>query len=139
MSYETLDAGGDASIRATARSIEAVFAQSALGMYSMVTDAATVEPAEVVKVEVTSHSLDGLLVAWLNELVFLLDTRGFVASKVEVTSLDPEGLSMSAILAGESHDSDKHTNDLLIKAATFHNLTIERTDGKRLTEVTFDI
>ena len=139
MGYEILDAGGDASVRATANSLEDVFVQTALGMYSMVTDTERVESAEVVKVEVGSHSLDSLLVAWLNELVFLLDTRGFVAVKIEVTSLDPEALSLVAILAGERLDSDKHINGLLIKAATFHDLRVEHTNGKWLTEVMFDI
>jgi len=139
MGYRMLDAGADAGILATASTLEGMFTEAALGMYSMAADLREVETSQLVKVEVGSHSLDGLLVAWLNELVYMMDARGFVASRVEVTSLDPEGFHIGAVLAGEELGSDRFGQGLLIKAATYHDLWIGKNDGLWSARVTFDI
>ncbi|MFC1549424.1 archease [Nitrospirota bacterium] len=139
MGYEMIDAGSDAGIVATSSSLEGVFREMALGMYSMAADHEMIETSRVERVEVQSHSLDGLLVAWLNELVYLLDTRGFLASKVEITSLDPEGFKLIAVLGGESLDTQRHGHGLLIKAATYHGLRIGKDDGRWSAQVMLDI
>ena len=139
MGYEMLDAGSDAGIMASSFTLEGVFRDMALGMYSMAADPGDVKSSEVERVEVQSHSLEGLLVAWLNELVYLLDTRGFIASRVEITSLDPEGFRLIAVLGGESLDTGRHGHGLLIKAATYHDLRIEKEDGRWSAQVMLDI
>lgn len=139
MGYKMLDSGADAAIVVTAHTLEDLFREAALGMYSISAELTLVEPSEVSKVEVTSHSLDGLLVAWLNELVYQLDTRGFVASRVEVTSLDRDAFSIGAILAGENLDSERLGHGLMIKAATYHGLSISNDNGFWSAEVMFDI
>lgn len=139
MGYKMLDAGADAGIIATAHTLEGLFREAALGMYSISADLEFVKASEVVKVEVKSHSLDGLLVVWLNELVYLLDTRGFVASGVEVTSLDEDAFSLGAILAGACLDSERLGHGLMIKAATYHGLSIVKNGGIWSAEVMFDI
>jgi SHS2 domain-containing protein len=139
MGYEIIDAGSDAGIMASSFTIEGLFRDLAMGMYSMATGLDEVEASEVERVEIASHSLDGLLVAWLNELVYLLDSRGFVASKVEITSLDTEGLRLMAVLGGECLDSERLGHGLLIKAATYHGLSIGKQDGRWSAEVMFDI
>lgn len=139
MSFEFLDLGGDAGIRVTGRCAEEVFTQSALAVYSLMVDSSTVSAIEVVDIRVQSHSLDDLLVAWLNELIFLRDARDFIASKVEITMLDCFEFKVEAVLAGEVFDAARHKGGLLIKAATYHNLRLEKTDGKWMAEVMFDI
>lgn len=139
MGYEILDAGGDAGVRVTAYSLKAAFADAALGMYSLVADLAEVKQVNIFEVEVTSQSLEGLVVAWLNELVFHLDSRGFVASRVEVSLLELEDFKVCAILAGEVLDTDRHGHGPLIKAATYHDLKVQRVEGLWFIEVVFDI
>ena len=139
MGFSTLDAGGDVGISADGNSVESVFTAAAMGMYSLVTDPGTVNSKSVLEVNLRSYSLEGLLVAFLNELVFLLDARGFLASTVEVNPIDRESFSLVAILAGEDLDMDRHTGGLLIKAATYHDFILSSTDGKWHAEVIFDI
>ena len=134
-----LDAGSDAGIMASSFTLEGVFKDIALGMYSMAADPGDVNTSEVERVEVQSHSLEGLLVAWLNELVYLLDTRGFIASRVEIISLDPEGFSLMAVLGGEILDTQRHGNGPLIKADTYPALRIEKEDGLWSAQVMLDI
>jgi SHS2 domain-containing protein len=76
-------------------------------------------------------------VALLNECIFQFDTYGFVARRAELKELS-EGRAR-AVLWGEEFDPGRHPRGLLVKAATYHNLDIRKTDGLWEAEVIFDI
>jgi SHS2 domain-containing protein len=46
---------------------------------------------------------------------------------------------LKATISGEDFDSERHESKLLIKAATYHKLRIEKTDDTWEAEVIFDI
>src|SRR5512135_3177912 len=73
-SYEIIDISGDAGIRAYGRTGEDLFSNAAMGMYSLITDLEGVHEAKEVLLSVESHNIEGLLVSWLNELIFQFDT-----------------------------------------------------------------
>ncbi len=137
MGYEYLDISGDAGIRADGNSLEELFVNSALGLYSLVTDPESIREETAVIIDVKSHSIEGLLVGWLNELIFQLDAYGFIGSKVKILRLGDEDLS--AEITGEEFDPQRHERRLLLKAATYHGLKIEKHDGGWTAEVIFDI
>jgi SHS2 domain-containing protein len=62
-----------------------------------------------------------LLVDWLQELIFLADTEGFIAERAEELRL--EATSIEARLVGRHAPFEP-----LVKAATYHGLLFER-DG----------
>jgi SHS2 domain-containing protein len=86
---------------------------------------------------VKSDSPEGLLVSWLNELIFRFDTYGFVGKKIRVSTLDD--YRIKAYVSGEDFDEERHERGLLVKAATYHRLKVERGDGIWVVEVIFDI
>lgn len=135
--YEYLDISGDAGVRATGESIEEVFENAALGMYSLVTDSETVREKGKITVEVKSESPEGLLVGFLNELIFHLDANGFVGRRVKVVEVG--GDAVKAEIWGEEFDLERHEPRLLLKAATYHDLKLENRGGKWTAEVIFDI
>jgi SHS2 domain-containing protein len=145
--YEVLDISGDAGIRAFGMSPDELFAHAALGMYSLIVDPATVLPSERIEVSVRHALLDGLLLAWLNELIYRFDIRGFLAREIAVTisSSTEEGIGedrrylLVASLSGEDFDPKRHRGRLLLKAATYHNLKVEQRDGNWTAEVIFDV
>jgi SHS2 domain-containing protein len=135
--YETIDISGDAGIRGYGETIEQAFANTALGMYSLITDPEGVKAKKTVTVSAGSESLDGLLVSWLNELIFHFDTYGFVGKEIVITAFGDT--MIVAVVAGEDFDPERHDKRLLIKAATYHQLRIEETDGVWAMSVVFDI
>lgn len=137
MRFEVLDISGDAGIRAFGRNLEELFANAALGMYNLITDTGAVEKKRSIYVEVESHSLEGLLVSWLNELIFQFDTYGFIGKDIEIMELTEKGLKAS--LSGEDFDEARHEKRLLVKAATYHQLKIERDGENWKVDVIFDI
>jgi SHS2 domain-containing protein len=145
--YETIDISGDAGIRAFGMSPGELFANAALGMYSLIVDPETVHATEHIEVSVRHASFDGLLLAWLNELIFRFDVRGFLAKEIRVTissstkevEAEERGYLLSAFLSGESFDPERHKGKLLVKAATYHNLKVGRHNARWIAEVIFDI
>jgi SHS2 domain-containing protein len=137
MGYEHLDISGDAGVRATGATAEEAFASAALGMYALITAPRDVAEEKSIRVEVKSHSREGLLVGFLNELVFQFDTYGFVGKRVEVNALEEQRID--ATITGEDFDTERHESNLLIKAATYHGVKVEQEGGGWVAECIFDI
>jgi SHS2 domain-containing protein len=135
--FEILDVAGDVGLRAFGESRQELFVQAALGMYSLITDTEVLKAQKMITVSAESHALDGLLVSWLNELIFHFDAYGFIGKDIEVVSFSDNRID--ANLSGEEFDPERHEGKLLIKAATYHRLKIEKRDYGWEAEVIFDI
>jgi len=73
--FEILEHTADIGIVARGKNLAEVFAQAAKGMFSLITDLNTVEERVERRVKVEAPDIESLLVAWLNELVYLFDTK----------------------------------------------------------------
>jgi len=136
--FEILDISGDAGLRLRAGDMRALLEAAALGLAELVTDPALVRDDGFERVSVTADDDGALLVDWLNELVFLLDAHGFIAARAEVSMTGPHGVK--AVVRGEEFDPLRHERRLLVKAATYHGLSVRRTDdGAIVAEVVLDI
>ncbi len=152
--FRVLDISGDVGIKAFGKSINEAFINASTGMYSLITDTDAIKEKKTIDVSVESHSLDGLLVSWLNELIFHFDAYGFIGKKITITELTPSlpfegkggadqtGLpacKIKATVTGEDFDPERHERRLLIKAATYHMLRIEKAGDMWEVDVVFDI
>ncbi|MBE0425100.1 MAG: archease [Nitrospirae bacterium] len=151
--FQLLDISGDAGIRAFGKSIEEAFINASLGMYSLITNLDEIEKKNTINVMTESDSLEGLLVSWLNELIFHFDAYGFIGKKIIINEFTPsftlpprgggrgggEAYKVKASVSGEDFDPERHESKLLIKAATYHMLRIEKIDDKWEINVIFDI
>ncbi len=145
--FEYIDISGDVGLRAFGSTLKEAFLNASLGMYSLITNLDSIAVEKTAALSVESHSLDGLLVSWLNELIFRFDTYGFIGKKVTIDTLECDtgnraGLNtckLSAVIEGEEFDPGRHEGKFLIKAATYHRLRIEKTDGQWEISVIFDI
>ena len=89
------------------------------------------EPAtEYVELEAPDRA--GLLIAWLEELIFLADTRSFVPD--HATSLTLEDHLLTATLEGRVAALDP-----LVKAATYHGLRFTHDGGVWRATVVLDV
>ena len=135
--FEVVDISGDAGIRAYGETLEDVFTSAAMGMYSLITDPEGIGKTREIAVAAESPSLEGLLVSWLNELIFHFDTYGFIGREIRVERL--ENYRIVAKISGEDFDPERHERRLLIKAATYHQLSMEKKEGHWVANVIFDI
>lgn len=161
--FEVIDISGDVGMRAFGATVEEAFINEAMGMYSLITDLEDIKEEKIISVSIESHSPEGLLVSWLNELVFQFDAYGFVGKTIMITEITPslspsanppeaetlpprwggmgevEAYKLKAEIKGGEFDPERHERKLLIKAATYHKLKIERINDRWEIDVIFDI
>lgn len=135
--FEYLDISGDAGLRIYGKGLPDLFVNAARGLYSLITDTGSIRVDKTIQVIAAGETTESLLIAFLNELVFYLDAEGFIGRDIEIKSLKAE--SVEATVSGEEFDPDRHERRLLIKAATYHNITVEKMDGVWAASVIFDI
>ncbi len=131
----------DIGIRVYGKTIEELFENSAYGMFSQITDLKKVEPQENTEIEIREYDQENLLVNWLNELLYLSVTGKIIFSKFKVKRFQEtcDALKLNAEVQGERINPKKHSLHLEIKAATYHNLKIEKTKEGYQTTIIFDI
>ncbi len=135
--FEILDISGDVGLRAFGKDLEDLFINAGNGLYSLITDTRNIKAVSSINVDVSGSSLEGLMVAWLNELVYFFDTDGFIGSSINLKKLNNN--SLTAVIHGEEFDPEKHDRGLLIKAATYHRLKIKKGNSTWIAEIIFDI
>lgn len=124
--FEVIEHTADVGIVARGRSLEELFANAAAGMLHFLIDPRSVRAAEQRRVAVEADDLEGLLIAWLNELLVLLNGDGFIPASFDIREVTDRGLA--AEVQGERVDPSRHRFRLDVKAATYHQLRIARND-----------
>lgn len=121
-----IDHTADVGIRAWGESLADVFAQAALGMFSFISDLESVQERESREVVVEGADREVLLVAWLNELVYLFGVEGLLFRRFDV--LEMEDTRIRARCHGERLDQARHSVTAEVKSATYHMLEVKRND-----------
>lgn len=83
-------------------------------------------------VQAAAGDRPALLAAWLEELVFLSESAGFIPLRIEQLSL--EGGALSATVAGRVGEPRP-----LVKAVTYHRLQFEPSERGYRARVVFDV
>lgn len=135
--FEIIDISGDVGIKAFGGSIEEVFKNSAIGMYSLITDLKGVKGQKTINIYSEGNSLEGLLVSWLNELIFHFDAYNFIGKDIVI--LEMSDRKLKANVKGEEFDPERHERKLLLKAATYHRLKVEKVRDRWEADIIFDI
>jgi SHS2 domain-containing protein len=106
-------------------------------MYSLITNTDLVAGRKTLSVVARGDSIESLLVAFLNELIYHFDTEGFIGKNIIIDQIDEQ--SVTARISGEEFNESKSERRLLLKAATYHDIRVEKTDSAWSAFVMFDI
>jgi SHS2 domain-containing protein len=138
--FELLEHTADVGIRARGDSLEEAFEQATLGLAEVLgarpPAGARPGPGEAVAVEVAAGDPGGLLVDWLNEVLWLREVRQAVVTGVRVERVGDGAAAGSVTLAGGGPAPD----GTFVKAVTYHRLRVEPDPGGGwLAEVYLDV
>jgi SHS2 domain-containing protein len=136
MKYKFFEHTADAKFQAYGRTMEEAFSNAALAMFSVITDHEKVKTKSEERVEVDGSDRQSLLYNFLEELLFLLDTKGFLLH--EVRELKIMGHKLRAVLAGDT-ETGKYEIDGDVKAVTYNQMEISEEKGKCMVQVVVDI
>lgn len=137
LDYEPVyDITADAGIRYKAKDIKELFCKGILATFDEITDIDKVEPKEEYEI-LAENELPFLLADIINEALVLHESKGFVARECEVVEIGDNFVRVK--LRGEKFNPEKHSSKLVIKAATYHRLRVEKVGDHYEAEVIFDI
>jgi len=97
----------------------------------------TARAERMLRVEVEASDRETLLVAWLNELLYLHEAEGFVAAEFAIRRLSDTALE--AEVWGETVDRARHRLVGHVKAATYHLLRVRPAAGAWEAQVVVDV
>jgi len=126
MGYRYLEHTTDALIEVTANTLEEAFENAGVSVVDTIADIKSVEEKIEKKIEVSGKDLNYLLYNWLEEIIILTITEGFVTKRFSVKLEKNNGYKLVATLNGEEIDFEKHHFKVEIKASTFHLMEIKQ-------------
>lgn len=139
MKYKFLSHTGDAKFQAFGKTIEEAFQNAALAVSSLMWNPSDIEEREEKAVQVIGKDREQLLVTFLEEVLFLWESRTFMLSAFRQISIkeDVDNYKLEAVLSGDSRP-DEYEVSGDVKAVTYNEMEIKR--NKRWTvQVVVDI
>jgi len=126
MKYEFLNHTADAKIRAYGQNIEEAFVNAGLAVFSILKNPDKVKSIINKDVNVESKEYSSLLYDFLEELLFLLDTEGFLLSKITNLKIEKKQgkLNLSCKIAGDNYK--KYNISGNIKSITYNDMIINQ-------------
>jgi len=131
--YEEVEHTADAAIRAFGRDLPELFANAAYGMFDLLADMEKLHPTVEREVFLEASDLETLLVDWLGELLYLREACGEAYKEFEIVTLSPRELR--AVAKGGKGFVPR----MDIKAVTYHDLKIEKTEEGYVATIVFDV
>jgi SHS2 domain-containing protein len=125
--HRLLEHTADMGIEASGETLEELFAQAAYGLLEIIagTPEALCREEKIVTVE--GEDSEELLVNWLNEILYLFEIKRFFPLDFEIEEV--RGKRVLARVRGEPFDPQRHPVEREVKAVTYHQLRLEKTDG----------
>jgi tRNA nucleotidyltransferase (CCA-adding enzyme) len=123
--YEHFDVEADVGVRAWGRDRAEAFAEAARGVLAITVDPAGVEARETREVRAQAATVEDLLVAWINECVYVHEIEGFAVHRVSVQHVDDR--VVHGVLHGEPIEADRHRLGTVVKGVTHHRVNVADT------------
>lgn len=132
--YRYIEHISDIGLEFYGNAIEELFENAGEGMFSIISDLKKVIPLEKRKVRLSSNSgsFEDLLILWLEKLLYWHEVDSILLRVFEVKSIHKKNgtIKLSAEVAGEKIDPDRHIIKTAVKAPTYHMLEIKE-DGRQ--------
>jgi SHS2 domain-containing protein len=135
--WEHFEVEADVGVRGWGDSRAVAVAQATLGVFALLVDPAEVEPREVREVRAQADGPETLLVAWIDECLYVHDIEGFVVREVEMT-VCADTLA-HGLLRGEPLDPARHHVGTVVKGATYHTVALTVREGVHEARIIVDV
>ena len=138
--FEILEHTADIGIAAYGKNKREVFINAAKGMFEIIAgETKNIKENFYDKIKLEADNLEGLLFAWLNELLYIGETRLVILNKFQIKELSDFQIKAEVRGAKINHLSIKIKRE--IKAVTYHCLEVkeDKESGLWRAQVIFDI
>jgi SHS2 domain-containing protein len=135
--WEQFEVEADVGIRGWGPSRAEAVAQLTLGVFSLIAAPASIEVRERREVRAQAEGPEALLVAWVDECLYVHEIEGFVVHSVEMTVFADE--LAHGYLHGEPLDPARHRIGGVVKGATHHRTSLTDRDGLHEARLIVDV
>ena len=135
--FKIIDHTGDMGIIIYGGDLKELFLNAGRAFFSLITNLNRIRSTFEHKIVLKSENLDELMVTWLGELLYLFDAKGMLLKKFDLDEINKHGLK--AVVRGESFQPERHVIKREIKAVTYHQVKVEKKDGKWEGRIIFDL
>ncbi len=134
IAFEEIEHTADRALRIYGRNLKELLLNAAGGLNSLMGAVDDIDSVQEKKsVEIEAMDAESLLVEWLSELAYWAETEMLVFSKFDLQNVSPTHVK-ALIYGRQVTQMEKH-----IKAVTYHNLEIVKTDKGLAATVVFDV
>ena len=135
--YQLIEHTADIGIIVKGENLKELFSNAALAMFDIIAEEKnkTAGKKEKLEIKQKADNLEELLVSWLNELLSLAFSNELIFSDLKIDKLNEN--SIVASVFGKKFKHYKMNTE--IKAATYHELKIERAADGWKAKVIFDV
>lgn len=125
--FRFLDHTADAKFQAYGRTLEEAFVNAALATVSLMWEPAKVETKLDHPVDVQGRDLEQLLVRFLGEIIYLIETRSFLVAVVDDLTIEKAdaGFRLRAVFRGDDRPA-KYAIFGEVKAITYNEMRIDQ-------------
>jgi len=131
--FELIDHPSDLGILVHRGNYKETFENAAYGMFSSMAELSDIKAGESFEINVKGDDREELFINWLNELIFIWDSKKVLLKDFQIRSLTDK--TLKAHVAGEKIQADLHELHRPIKAATYNQLELNEKRAK----VIFDV
>jgi SHS2 domain-containing protein len=136
-SYRFFDHDADVGIYVRAESEEDLFRAAARAMMDWIGPAPTARSRNEVNLDVTSDDREGLLVRWLQELIYLFHTGRFYVDQIRDVVIEENRIR--AVAVGSCWEEESRSEYREVKAVTYHRLRVSCENGVWEATVILDV
>jgi SHS2 domain-containing protein len=132
----------DSGVRGRGATVEEAFAGAARALFALVVeDASRLGSSEEAAIALGPLPLDELLLDFLNELIYLFDTRRVVfgAFDLKIAPASSGLYTLDGRARGERYDASRHEGTVDPKGASYDALRVAKEDGVWLAQCVVDV
>lgn len=137
--YQFLEHTADTKFLAYGKTLEEAFANAAIATTAVMTDVTKIKVKIEKKINIKSTKKESLLYDFFDNIIFLLDTEGFLVCDVKEIKIKKTNNNyiLTATLVGDNAENyDVHT---YIKAPTYNDMFIKEEQNKVTIQAVHDI
>ena len=136
-SYAFFEHTADIGIQAEGATQEEFFVAMARGLAELIAENTRVEPEQTKAVCLSAEDAEGLLLAWLQKLLYWFSTERFLVAEYRLARISPTALAGE--VRGGTFDPARDTQGREVKAITRHQLNVRQQEDRWSGRVIVDI
>ena len=133
--FRIIDHEADLGIEVSGKDKVELFKNAAFGLFSIILDAKDVEPKVGKRLDIKGDEKD-LLILFLNELLYLWATEGFIPYDLSLKITDR---GVQGNMVGGLFDPERDSVKEEVKAVTYHKFYMEESDGRWMARFIVDV